>query len=181
MPITGQTGADFTKPTPIAATTSDNASNITARGCRDVRRCDRFGGLIHEYQHVARGAQRSWHPQGRSCFAVLVDHVPAAAHAARMARVSCWVAWSGHGLRNLAAMMTRRSLMTSVLHDRVRHHRPRPMHEQLHQLIEQRVHPDRDGHEQRQPGQPPPQQPPGDHREHEQVHPPRPRSCSPSP
>jgi alkanesulfonate monooxygenase SsuD/methylene tetrahydromethanopterin reductase-like flavin-dependent oxidoreductase (luciferase family) len=46
-----------------------------------------------------------------SCFAVYVDHVPAAAQAARTARVSCGVACSGHGLRNLAAMMTRRSLM----------------------------------------------------------------------
>jgi serine/threonine-protein kinase len=46
-----------------------------------------------------------------SCFAVFVDHVPAAAQAARTARVSCGVACSGHGLRNLAAMMTRRSLM----------------------------------------------------------------------
>jgi hypothetical protein len=45
-----------------------------------------------------------------SCFAVLVDHVPAAAQAARTARVSCGVACSGHGSRNLAAMMTRRSL-----------------------------------------------------------------------
>ena len=47
----------------------------------------------------------------RSCFAVFVDHVPAAAQAARTARVSCGVACSGHGPRNLAAMMTRRSLM----------------------------------------------------------------------
>ena len=46
-----------------------------------------------------------------SCFAVFVDHVPAAAQAARTARVSCGVACSGHGPRNLAAMMTRRSLM----------------------------------------------------------------------
>jgi hypothetical protein len=38
-----------------------------------------------------------------------VDHVPAAAQAARTARVSCGEACSGHGLRNLAAMMTRRS------------------------------------------------------------------------
>src|SRR4051794_40469279 len=47
----------------------------------------------------------------RSCFAVFVDQVPAAAQAARTARVSCGVACSGHGPRNLAAMMTRRSLM----------------------------------------------------------------------
>jgi alkylation response protein AidB-like acyl-CoA dehydrogenase len=40
-----------------------------------------------------------------------VDHVPAAAQAASTAWVSCGVACSGHGLRNLAAMMTRRSLM----------------------------------------------------------------------
>jgi Transposase domain (DUF772) len=46
-----------------------------------------------------------------SCFAVFVDQVPAAAQAARTARVSCGVACSGHGPRNLAAMMTRRSLM----------------------------------------------------------------------
>jgi len=45
-----------------------------------------------------------------SCFAVLVDHVPAAAQAARTAWVSCGVACPGHGPRNLAAMMTRRSL-----------------------------------------------------------------------
>jgi site-specific DNA recombinase len=45
-----------------------------------------------------------------SCFAVFVDHVPAAAQAARTARVSCGVACSGHEPRNLAAMMTRRSL-----------------------------------------------------------------------
>ena len=44
-----------------------------------------------------------------SCFAVLVDHVPAAAQAARTAWVSCGVVCSGRGLRNLAAMMTRRS------------------------------------------------------------------------
>jgi hypothetical protein len=49
-------------------------------------------------------------PQGDSCFAVFVDQVPAAAQAARTARVSCGVACSGHGPRNLAAMMTRRSL-----------------------------------------------------------------------
>ena len=49
-------------------------------------------------------------PQGASCFAVFVDHVPAAAQAARTARVSCGVACSGRGPRNLAAMMTRRSL-----------------------------------------------------------------------
>jgi hypothetical protein len=46
-----------------------------------------------------------------SCFAVSVDQAPAAAQAARTARVSCGVACSGHGPRNLAAMMTRRSLM----------------------------------------------------------------------
>ncbi len=46
----------------------------------------------------------------RSCFAVFVDQVPAAAQAAMTARVSCGVACSGHGPRNLAAMMTRRSL-----------------------------------------------------------------------
>jgi hypothetical protein len=51
------------------------------------------------------------HAQERSCFAVFVDHVPAAAQAARTARVCCGVACSGHGLQNLAAMMTRRSLM----------------------------------------------------------------------
>jgi uncharacterized protein DUF6444/transposase IS66 family protein len=44
---------------------------------------------------------------GLSCFAVSVDQVPAAAQAARTARVSCGVACSGHGPRNLAAMMTR--------------------------------------------------------------------------
>ena len=49
--------------------------------------------------------------QGPSCFAVSVDQAPAAAQAARTARVSCGVACSGHGPRNLAAMMTRRSLM----------------------------------------------------------------------
>jgi uncharacterized iron-regulated membrane protein len=32
-----------------------------------------------------------------ACFAVFVDHVPAAAQAARTARVSCGVACSGHG------------------------------------------------------------------------------------
>ena len=47
-----------------------------------------------------------------SCFAVLVDHVPAAAQAARTARVCSGVARSGRGLRILAAMGTRRSLMT---------------------------------------------------------------------
>jgi predicted ATPase len=46
-----------------------------------------------------------------SCFAIFVDQVPAAAQAARTARVSCGVACSGRGPRNLAAMMTRRSLM----------------------------------------------------------------------
>jgi hypothetical protein len=45
-----------------------------------------------------------------SCFAVFVDQVPAAAQAARTARVSCGVACSGHGPRSLAALMTRRSL-----------------------------------------------------------------------
>jgi hypothetical protein len=49
--------------------------------------------------------------QELACFAVSVDHVLAAAQAARTARVSCGVACSGHGLRNLAAMMTWRSLM----------------------------------------------------------------------
>jgi hypothetical protein len=50
-----------------------------------------------------------------SRFAVFVDHVRAAAQAARTARVSCGVACSGHGLRNLAAMMTRRSLTAIVI------------------------------------------------------------------
>ena len=50
-----------------------------------------------------------------SCFALFVDQVPAAAQAARTARVSCGVACSGHGLRNLAAMMTRRSLTGHVV------------------------------------------------------------------
>ena len=49
-------------------------------------------------------------PQGPSCFAVFVDQVPAAAQAARTALVSCGVACSGHGPRNLAAMMTRRNV-----------------------------------------------------------------------
>ena len=48
-------------------------------------------------------------PQSPSCFAVFVDHVPAAGQAARTARFLA-VACSGHGPRNLAAMMTRRSL-----------------------------------------------------------------------
>ena len=48
--------------------------------------------------------------RAHSCFVVFVDQVPAAAQAARTARVSCGVACSGHGPRNLAAMMTRRSL-----------------------------------------------------------------------
>jgi putative transposase len=55
-------------------------------------------------------AQWQNRPLDPSCFAVFVDQVPAAAQAARTARVSCGVACSGHGLRNLAAMMTRRSL-----------------------------------------------------------------------
>jgi hypothetical protein len=58
-----------------------------------------------------RRRQELRNTRGFSCFAVYVDHVPAAAQAARTARVSCGVACSGHGLRNLAAMMTRRSLM----------------------------------------------------------------------
>lgn len=29
----------------------------------NVRRCDRLGGLIHEYQQVAWGVQSFWHPQ----------------------------------------------------------------------------------------------------------------------
>ena len=56
-----------------------------------------------ELRHPTRGPSPS-------CFAVFVDQVPAAAQAARTARVSCGVACSGHGPRNLAAMMTRRSL-----------------------------------------------------------------------
>ena len=28
-----------------------------------VRRLDQLGGLLHEYQHVARGVRRFWHPQ----------------------------------------------------------------------------------------------------------------------
>jgi hypothetical protein len=60
---------------------------------------------------VSSPARNIGHPHGNSCFAVFVDHVPAAAQAARTARVSCGVACSGHGSRNLAAMMTRRSLM----------------------------------------------------------------------
>jgi len=43
-------------------------------------------------------------------FRSFVDQVPAAAQAARTARLSCGVACSGHGPRNFAAMMTRRSL-----------------------------------------------------------------------
>src|SRR4029453_18468003 len=62
-------------------------------------------------RQVSRSARGFGHPQGGSCFAVFVDQVPAAAQAARTARVSCGVACSGHGPRNLAAMMTRRSLM----------------------------------------------------------------------
>ena len=52
-----------------------------------------------------------------SCFALFVDQVPAAAQAARTAPVSCGVACSGHGPRNLAAMMTRRSLMAMSSYD----------------------------------------------------------------
>jgi hypothetical protein len=37
------------------------------------------------------------HDAAAQCFAVLVDQVPAAAQAARTARVSCGVACSGHG------------------------------------------------------------------------------------
>jgi hypothetical protein len=58
-----------------------------------------------------RRRQELRNTRGHSCFAVSVDHVPAAAQAARTAWVSCGVAWPGHGWRNLAAMMTRRSLM----------------------------------------------------------------------
>jgi hypothetical protein len=48
-----------------------------------------------------------------SCLAVLIDHVLAAAQAARTAR---FVAKSGHGLRNLAAMMTHRSVIAMSLY-----------------------------------------------------------------
>ena len=62
--------------------------------------------FLHEHH---RGEDAGLYPI--SCFAVFVDQVPAAAQAARTAPVSCGVACSGHGPRNLAAMMTRRSLM----------------------------------------------------------------------
>src|SRR3954467_5046380 len=45
-----------------------------------------------------------------SCFALLIDHVPAAAQAARTARVCSGDAWWWAWGRNLAAMITRRSL-----------------------------------------------------------------------
>ena len=37
----------------------------------NVRRCDRLGGLIHEYQHVAQGVQIFWHPQARAVAATV--------------------------------------------------------------------------------------------------------------
>jgi hypothetical protein len=77
-----------------------------------MARCD--GGAVEAFVATSAGYQFKTVEQKlcalRSCFAVFVDHVPAAAQAARTARVSCGVACSGHGPRNLAAMMTRRSL-----------------------------------------------------------------------
>jgi len=76
----------------------------------------RTAGEPHELPPALRDAfkeEQAWATLRRpdpSCFAVFVDQVPAAAQAARTARVSCGVACSGHGPRNLAAMMTRRSL-----------------------------------------------------------------------
>jgi integrase len=79
--------------------------------------CLRLDDLSYGRRRATVG-RRDDHPrgvrkkaQGPSCFAVFVDQVPAAAQAARTARVSCGVACSGRGPRNLAAMMTRRSLM----------------------------------------------------------------------
>src|SRR5882762_3410132 len=51
-----------------------------------------------------------WNQVELSCFALLGDHVPAAARARMTAWVSSGVAGSERGPRNLAAMMTRRSL-----------------------------------------------------------------------
>jgi hypothetical protein len=62
------------------------------------------------FRLIVTDAGRDHTTEAPLVFRSLVDHVPAAAQAARTARVSCGVACSGHGLRNLAAMMTRRSL-----------------------------------------------------------------------
>ena len=77
-----------------------------------VQQPQRHAGIMPDQRSplVSDPGPTSGTPQGPSCFAVFVDHVPAAAQAARTARVSCGVACSGHGPRNLAAMMTRRSL-----------------------------------------------------------------------
>src|SRR4051794_12544938 len=64
---------------------------------------------------MLRGKSSAQFCEYYSCFAVFVDHVPAAAQAARTARVSCGVTCSGHGPRNLAAMTTRRSLTANVV------------------------------------------------------------------
>jgi hypothetical protein len=64
-----------------------------------------------------RSANRDRSTPNPSCFAAFVDHVPAAGQAVGAAgqavgtaRDSCGVTCSGHGPRNLAAMMTRRSV-----------------------------------------------------------------------
>src|SRR3954451_4112577 len=77
-----------------------------------VQQPQRHPGIMSDQRSplVSDPGPTSGTPQGISCFAVFVDHVPAAAQAARTARVSCRVTCSGHGPRNLAAMMTRRSL-----------------------------------------------------------------------
>jgi hypothetical protein len=118
--------------TAFAATTDRITARLVVRRVKDARYPDalfpvwRYHPFVHQLDpahrrsrhrrpptrdhrnHVRRPDRR---PSGPSCFADFVDQVPAAAQAARTARVSCGVACSGRGPRNLAAMMTRRSLM----------------------------------------------------------------------
>ena len=97
-------------------------TDVMAMGTLDTRLCALLGAAVRARLNIViAGGPGVGHVVDRigvtqrrpipSCFAVFVDHVPAAAQAARTARVSCGVACSGHGPRNLAAMMTRRSLM----------------------------------------------------------------------
>jgi len=92
-----------------AAHQEDQSERLTED---QVQPAQRDAGIMSDHRSplVSDPVPSSGTPQAPSCFADSVDQVPAAAQAARTARVSCGVACSGHGPRNLAAMMTRRSL-----------------------------------------------------------------------
>src|SRR4051794_8619175 len=109
--LTRRIGAAGLVTVPVAGVVAYSRVRMRAHWPSDVVVGIGQGVVVGEVVHrLMSGTVNFRQPASASCFAVFVDHVPAAAQAARTARVSCGVACSGHGLRNLAGMMTRRSL-----------------------------------------------------------------------